>query len=236
MQDVDKELTDTIKNVNRGILIQPKDVLSIIVSSKDPELAMAYNLPISTYQTGSKNVASYSQRLLGYLVDMEGYIDFPALGKQKVKGLTREEVSNLIKDKLVGDGIIRDAIVTTEFMNFKISVMGEVRSPGTFSLETDQITILEALSRAGDLTIYGRRDNILVCRKLEDGIVAFYRIDLLSKDFIHSPAFYLQQNDVVYVEPNDTYAAKSGINENKSVGIMISVASLLLTLAVIIFK
>ena len=234
MQNAEDEHIDTIP-VNQGIVIQSKDILSIVVSSKEPELAMAYNLPISTYQTGSTNVASYSQRLLGYLVDMEGYIDFPEFGKIPAAGKTREQLSNEIKQRFVQNNIIRDAIITIEFMNFKITVLGEVRSPGIFNLENDRINLLEALGRAGDLTIYGRRDNILVTREL-NGIVSNYRINLLSTDFMQSPAFYLQQNDVVYVEPNDTFAARSGINENKSVSILISVASLLLTLAVIIFK
>ena len=234
MQDAGQGFIDTI-TVHQGIVIQPKDILSIVVSSKDPELAMGYNLPISTYQTGSTNVASYSQRLLGYLVDMEGNIDFPALGKLKVAGFTREQLSHQIKQKLVQNNIINDAIVTTEFMNFKISVLGEVRNPRTFSLENDKITLLEALGMAGDLTIYGRRDNILVTRE-QNGIVTFFRIDILSKDFIHSPAYFLQQNDVVYVEPNRTLAGRSIINENKSASVFLSLASLLLTLSVIIFS
>lgn len=223
MQDADPNLKDSIA-VYQGIVIQPKDILSIVVSSKEPSAAMVYNLPMSTYQTGSTNVASYSQRLLGYTVDMEGEIDFPAFGKLKVEGLTRDQLTTMIKKKLVDDDIIRDAIVTIEFMNFKISVLGEVSAPGTYNIETDRITILEALGRARDLNIYGRRDNILVTRE-QNGIITRYRVDLRSTDFINSPAYYLQQNDVVYVSPNNTFAARSNINENKSAHVYISIAS-----------
>ena len=234
MQDSRSKEFDIIK-VNQGIKIQHKDILSIVVSSKNPELAMAYNLPMSTYQTGSTNVASYSQRLLGYHVDLNGNIDFPGLGILNVAGKTREEVSNYIKQELVRKNIINDAIVVIEFMNFKISVLGEVRYPTTNSLDNDKITLLEALGRAGDLTIYGRRDNILVYREQND-TVYYLRVNLLKTDFIHSPAYYLQQNDVVYVEPNYTAAERSGINENRSVGILLNLASLLITLGVLFFK
>ena len=235
MQDAENGASDTIV-VNQGIVIQPKDILTIVVSSKDPELSMAYNLPLMSYQAGSTSSASsYSQRLLGYLVDMDGNIDFPIFGKLKAAGLTREQFSKMIKQRFIQENIIKDAVVTTEFMNFKISVLGEVRNPGTFSLGDDKITILEALGRAGDMTIYGRRDNVLVTRE-QNGIVHHYRIDLRSNNIFHSPAFYLQQNDVVYVEPNKAWAARSGINENRSVSVAISLASLLTTLAVLIFK
>jgi len=222
--------------VYQGIVIQPKDILSIVVSSKNPELAVAFNLPLSSYQAGSTSIStSYSQRILGYLVDMEGKIDFPILGKIVVAGLTREELSAMIKRELIDGDLIRDPIITAEFMNFKISVLGEVRNPGTFNLQDDRITILEALGRAGDLTIYGQRDNVLVIRE-QNGAMNYFRVDLRSSALTQSPVFYLQQNDVVYVTPNNTVAQRTDINENKSMGVFLSLASLLMSLAVIIFK
>jgi len=235
MQDAVDMATEEIA-IYKGIVVQPKDVLSIVVSSANPELALSFNLPLHAYQAGSSSsYSSYSTRLLGYHVDMDGNIDFPVLGKLKVAGLTREQLSEMVKDRLIRNGMISDPSVNTDFMNFKISVLGEVRFPGTFTLTDDRINILEALSRAGDLTIYARRDNVLV-RRETNGLVSYHRVDLRSTEIIRSPAFYLQQNDIVYVVPNDTIAQQTGINQNRSMGVLISLGSLLLSLAVIIFK
>ena len=127
-----------------GIVIQPKDMLSIVVSARNPELAAMFNLPVIGYQAGSEiaSMSSYNQRLMGYVVDNEGYIDFPILGRLKVAGMTRWELAEMIKDKLVKEGYLTDAVVTVEFMNFKVSVMGEVTSPGTFIIEGDKVTVL----------------------------------------------------------------------------------------------
>jgi polysaccharide export outer membrane protein len=221
--------------VYQGIIIQPKDVLSIIVSSRNPELAMSLNLPLQQYYAGSSEItSSYNNRQLGYQVDLEGYIDFPVVGRIRVAGLTRERLANMIKQRLQED-LIRDAIVTADFMNFKISVLGEVRSPGTFNVADDKITLLEALGKAGDLTIYGRRDNVLV-RRETGGVVVFHRVNLLTEALLLSPAYYLQQNDVVYVEPNRVRAEQSGINEYRSVGVWISVAALLVSLSNLLIK
>ena len=235
MQDADDGTTEKIA-ISQGIVIQPKDILNIIVSSRYPDLAMSFNLPTYSYQAGSARESySYTQRTLGYKVDMEGNIDFPIFGVIKVAGLTRDELAIMIKNRLIDENLIRDPIVTTDFMNFRISVLGEVRNPGTIDLLEDRISLLEAIGRAGDLTIYGRRDNILV-RREQNGTVDYYRVDLRSAAFSQSPAYYLQQNDVVYVEPNRTNTARSEINENKSLSIFISLASLLMSLAVLIIK
>ena len=229
MQDAVSGITN--KTVSyMGIVIQPKDVLSIVVNSKDPELAVGFNLQMFPSTTGG--YSSYMDRL-GYQVDLDGNIDFPILGKLKVAGLTREQVSSMIQEQISSEGLIKDAIVTTEYMNFKVSVLGEVRNPGTFSLTDDRITILEALGKAGDLTIYGRRDNVLVSREKE-GRVIFYRVDLRTEALLTSPAYYLQQNDVVYVQPNNTVIARSRINENRSVSVWISIASLLTSLTILL--
>lgn len=235
MQDVVDGTIEEV-DVNRGIVIQPKDILSIVISSQSPELVIALNLPMHSYQAGSTSESgSYTQRLLGYVVDMNGDIDFPIHGKINVVGKTREELSETIKEILIDKKLIMDPIVTIEFMNFRITVLGEVRNPGTILLANDRITLLEALGRAGDLTIYGKRDNVLVMRE-QSGEIKYYRVDLRSSSLNQSPAYYLQQNDVVYVEPNSTNAMRSEINENKSLGVLISLASLLMSLAVIIFK
>jgi len=211
-----------------GIKILPKDILSIVViSSTKPELALNFNLPLHSYQAGSTSTSSsYSQRLLGYLVDVDGYIDFPGFEeKVKVSGMTREQLSSMIKQRIIDDGQIKDPIVNVEFMNFKITVLGEVRTPGVYNIQDDKITIFDALGRAGDLTLYGKRDNVLVMRE-RNGEILQYRVDLRSSSIINSPVFYLQQNDVVYITPNSTVAARSRINENRTLGVGISMMSL----------
>lgn len=235
LQDVVPDEAERIA-INKGILIQPKDMISIVVSSRNPELALMFNLPVISYQAGSESVSGQgSQRLLGYVVDNDGNIDFPVLGLIHAAGLTRWELANEIKSKIIGMNYIKDPVVTVEFMNFKISVMGEVTSPGTYNIEGDKITLLQALSLAKDLTIFGRRDNVSVIRE-QDGERIVYQVDLRSASLFDSPAYYLQQNDIVYVEPNKVRAGQSTINENniKSVSLWVSIGSFLTSLAVLI--
>ena len=216
---------------NQGILIQPMDMISIVVSSRDPELARIYNLPVVTYQAGSESsVSNFSQRLIGYSVDNDGNIQFPELGTIHVAGLNRWQLAELIREKL--SSLVKDAVVTVQFMNFKISVTGEVTSPGVFDISGDKITIFEAISLARNLTIYGRRDGVYVIRE-QNGSRIIYQVDLRTVDMFNSPAYYLQQNDVVYVEPNKVRAGQSTINENnlKSVSLWVSIGSFLSTLA-----
>ena len=222
-----------------GIVIQPKDMLSIMVSSRNPELAVMFNLPVVSYQIGSESVggadAAGSYRLVGYVVDADGCIDFPELGKLKVAGLTRWELSKMIKDKLIKDGYLSDAVVTVEFMNFKVSVMGEVASPGTYTINGDKVTILQAVALAKDLTIFGRRDNVTVIRE-QNGTRVFYEVDLTDVDLFKSPAYYLQQNDVVYVQPNEIKARQSTTDDKtlRTASILVSSGSLLVSIATLI--
>ena len=216
---------------NQGILIQPMDMISIVVSSRDPELARIYNLPVVTYQAGSESsVSNFNQRLIGYSVDNDGNIQFPELGTIHVAGLNRWQLAELIREKL--SSLVKDAVVTVQFMNFKNSVTGEVTSPGVFDISGDKITIFEAISLARNLTIYGRRDGVYVIRE-QNGSRTIYQVDLRTVDMFNSPAYYLQQNDVVYVEPNKVRAGQSTINENnlKSVSLWVSIGSFLSTLA-----
>ena len=216
---------------NQGILIQPMDMISIVVSSRDPELARIYTLPVATYQAGSESsVSNFNQRLIGYSVDNDGNIQFPELGTIHVAGLNRWQLAELIREKL--SSLVKDAVVTVQFMNFKISVTGEVTSPGVFDISGDKITIFEAISLARNLTIYGRRDGVYVIRE-QNGSRTIYQVDLRTVDMFNSPAYYLQQNDVVYVEPNKVRAGQSTINENnlKSVSLWVSIGSFLSTLA-----
>ena len=226
--------------ISKGILIQPKDMISIVVSSRNPELAQIFNLPRVTYQiaSGTSSTGSgsgSSNGIMGYSVDNDGNIDFPVLGTIHVAGMTRWELAKMIKKMLISQDLLKDAVVTVEFMSFKVSVIGEVNSPGTYDIQGDKITLLEALSMAGDLTIFGKRDNVTVIRE-QNGERIFYKVDLRSIDLFDSPAYNLQQNDVVYVEPNKVRAGQSTINENnlKSVSLWISIASFLTTIATLI--
>lgn len=219
-----------------GIVIQPKDMLSIVVSSRNPELVAMFNLPVISYQAGSEVVnTGYSQRLMGYVVDNDGYIDFPVLGPIQVSGLTRWELSELIKSKLLKDGLLTDAVVTVEFMNFKISVIGEVNAPGTYTIEGDKVTILQAISLARDLTIFGLRENVSVIRE-RDGERTIYEVNLCDVSLFKSPAYYLQQNDVVYVQPSEIKARQSTTDDKalRMTSIFVSGGSLLVSLAALI--
>lgn len=218
------------------VFIHEDDLLSIMVNSKDPELALPFNMPLVTYQIGSES--SGQQRVLGYLVDTNGDIDFPILGKIHVAGLSRLELRDLIKEKLISGDYIKDPVVTVQFLNYKVSVMGEVARPGSFTITGDRITLLEALSMAGDLTIYGRRDRVAVIRE-KNGQRTILFHDLRSSDIFTSPCYYLQQNDIVYVEPNKAKAGQRDINQNNSVSVWLSAVSVLAAVAsllVTVFK
>ena len=220
-----------------GIVIQPKDMLSIVVSSRNPELVAMFNLPVISYQAGSEVAATsaYNQRLMGYVVDNNGCIDFPVLGELKVAGMTRWELSEMIKNRLLSEGLLSDAVVTVQFMNFKVSVIGEVNSPGTYTIEGDKVTVLQALSLARDLTIFGKRDNVSVIRE-KDGERVIYEINLTDVDLFKSPGYYLQQNDVVYVQPSDIKARQSTTDDKtlRMTSIFVSGGSLLVSLASLI--
>ena len=219
-----------------GIVIQPKDMLSISVSNRNPELAAMFNLALVQSAPGEIGGAGGGQqRILGYVVDNNGCIDFPVLGVLNVAGLTRWELSEMIKNRLIKDGLLTDAVVTVEFMNFKVSVLGEVNSPDTYTIQGDKVTILQALSLAGDLTIYGMRENVSVIRE-RDGERTFYQVNLCDVNLFKSPAYYLQQNDVIYVEPSAERARQSTIDDKnlRLTSIALSASSMLLSLASLI--
>ena len=225
----------------KEIRVRPDDKISIIVNSRDPQLTDLFNLPYVSRQLGQtlRSVTStygQSQGVSGYTVDSDGNIDFPVLGKIHVEGMTREEIGRCIKDELIGQDLVKDPIVTVEFMNLTVSVMGEVAKPGRYAIERDRITILDALSMAGDLTIYGRRDAVMV-QRMEGDTLQVYQLNLVSgQDVYNSPAFYLQQNDLVYVAPNDVKVRESTVNGNniRSTSFWISLGSLLTSVAVLV--
>ena len=227
----------------KAITVRPEDKISIIVNSRDPQLTDLFNLPIVSRQLGQSlrsggGSVGTNQGVSVYTVDTDGKIDFPVLGKIYVAGMKREEIAEHIKGELVKENLVKDPVVTVEFANLCISVLGEVNNPGRFNIDRDRLTILDALSMAGDLTIYGNRYKVMVLRQ-EGDTQRVYGIDLTSGNHIYSsPAYYLQQNDVVYVEPNAVKARQSTVNGNnvRSTSFWISLASLLTSVAILIFN
>lgn len=206
--------------------IQPDDLLMIIVSAADPKAAMPFNLSIVGV-TGADDIerANAQQRFQTYLVDNKGYIQFPLMGPVKLGGLTRSEALAKLNTEL--SKYIKDPIVNMRIANYKVSLMGEVARPGSFTIQTERITLPEAISMAGDMTIYGNRSEILVIRE-SDGTKTYNFVDITKADFIKSEFYYLKQNDLVYVKPNKTRVNSSVIGPNLTVGI--SAISLLITI------
>lgn len=229
--------------------LRPEDKINIVVNSKDPALETLFTLTApsqrnvlgasSTPKTiaGRSNSGS-SMQTIAYTVDANGQIDFPILGKINVAGKTRQEVANYIKKALIDASLVNDPIVTVEYVNIAISVLGEVKSPGRLEITKDHFTILDAIAQAGDLTINGERENILVIRK-EGNTQKTYTMNLCSAQNIsESPAYYLQQDDVVYITPNQKRMRESTVSGNTVLtpSFWISVASLLTTITALILR
>ena len=236
---------ESIINVagKQPIKVRPEDKLSIVVKSKDPAVSDLFNLPVYSQRVGTGGVSagngttvrnynpSASDGISLYTVDPAGCIDFPLLGKLKIEGMTRSEVAGFIKGELMGRDLVKDPTVTVEFVNAGVNLIGEVSVPGRYDLNTDHLNLIEAIALAGDLTINGRRDNVRVLRE-ENGKINVYTVDLTNlKNTAASPVYYLRQNDVVYVEPNDMRKREATVNGNNalSTSFWISVASLITT-------
>lgn len=218
--------------------VSPGDKLMIVVSSKDPQLAALFNLPIAGYRIGMNQSTNSSQSTMSYTVDPEGNIDFPVLGRMKVSGMQRSDIAEMIKKRLVDENQCKDAVVTVEMDNLYINVLGEVNRAGRYAMTKDQLTVFDALGMAGDLSIQGQRENVMVIR-IENGETHTYSMDLTKlADVTKSPGFYLQQNDVVYVEPNPYRKRQTTVNGNNalSTSFWISVASLLMTVSNVVIN
>lgn len=201
------------------ITIQPADLLTINVSSIDPNAVAIFNLPATTYLTPGNTELSTTPVMQTYLVDTQGNIDFPVLGRIKAGGLTRTQLADYIKEKI--NMYAKEPLVNVQIINFKISVLGEVNSPGTKTVNSERITILDAISLAGDLSINGKRDNVLLIR--ENGTKKdFYRFNLTSSDLFSSPYFYLKQNDIIYIEPNKAKLNSSKIDSRKQFNVSVA--------------
>lgn len=205
--------------------IQKDDLLSIVVGSKTPALAMPFN---SMTQTENPQQGSSTTQLSTYLVSPDGEIVFPILGKLKVLGLTHAELSKMIEKMIIDGQYINEPTVTVKLMNHKISVLGEVNTPGLKSVASERITIFEAISLAGDLTIFGRRDNISIIRE-QDGKRVVAHVDINSRSIFDSEYYYLSPNDVIYVEPNKK-KMNSSVNNPAMMSTIFSASSLLVTI------
>lgn len=216
---------ETVVNKNRSIAkFKVDDLVSIHVSSLNPEASVPFNL----FRGGAESTG-FRAEPVDYLVDEAGEIDFPVIGKIKIEGLSPEELRNLLRNKLLE--YLKDPIINIRLQNFTVTILGEVARPGTYPVNGEQISILEALGYAGDLTIRGVRDNVLVIRDF-NGTKVYTRIDLTSKKMVDSPVYYLTQNDVVYVEPNRSGITASSLDQRASIAI--SIASVLITSTVIL--
>ena len=230
--------------------LRPKDKINIIVNSADPLLVSQFNLTASTSSmrslgsttsprtTAGSTTGSTTAQLLAYTVDEQGDINFPVLGKVAVGGKTRQEVAEYIRLRLINRDLVRDPIVTVEYVNLSVNILGEVNRPGRIEITKDYFTIVDAIAQAGDLTINGQRENVMIHREV-DGEDQTYIINLCDRqDMLSSPAYYLQQNDVVYVTPNPKKKRESRTSGNtfNQPSIWISIASLLTTITALLLR
>ncbi len=224
--------TQSADSINRHftsiseIVIKPGDALTIFVSALDREAVAPYNLPAVAYNSPTSTSVQTTPMLQTYRVDEEGNIEMPVLGKIHVEGLKRDEAANAIKQAL--EKQVVKPMVQVNMIGAKVSIMGEVAHPGQVGISNGRLTILDALAAVGDLTPYGRRDNVLITRE-QDGKLEFARLNLTSPDIFASPYYYLQQNDVVYVSPNKVRAISSG-----NIGLWLSMVSTVASAATVI--
>lgn len=229
-QDVankDTVLTTALAQVMR---IQNGDKLLIVVHSRDPELANLFNLPMTGTRIGMENTSGRSQSTMSYTVDSKGQIDFPVLGKLTVTGLKREEVATMVQDRLISENLCNDAVVIVEMDNAYVNIIGEVARPGRYALTKDHMTVLDGLGMAGDLGIQGKRENVMVVRSDGKGQTQTFQLNLNElAQVVGSPAYHIQDGDVIYVEPNNYRKRQTTVNGNNmlSTGFWISVASLI---------
>ena len=221
VQDID---TVKIDAVTYQSTLQPDDLLTIIVRGDNPEAVVPFNMPNIAFM-GNREDGADVQRLFTYLIDSNNTINFPVIGKIKLGGLTRFEAEKLLEKEV--SKYVTLPKIDLRILNYKITVQGEVNKPGIYPINSERITLIEALSLAGDLTIYGKRNNVLLIRE-DNGAKKVVRLDLTTSEFINSPYYYLRQNDVIYVEPNKTKINAAAVGPNT--GIILSAISLFVTI------
>lgn len=229
LQDLTQPLEQALKQVEE-VKVQKDDLLQIYIFAQNAEAAKPFNMVAMVSDMGT---SSSNPEQTAYLVDAKGCIDLPVLGRMSVEGMTTQEIKDKITGELVTRNLIKEPVVNVRIQNFKVSVMGEVKSPGVIDVKGERITVLEALSKAGDLTIQGRRDHVAVIREV-DGKRTVNYLDLKSKTIFESPYYYLKQNDVVYVEPNNGRTVQYRNNQVNNVGTWLSVLSSMLSVVTLI--
>lgn len=216
--------------------IMPKDMLTITVSTTDPAAAAPFNLSVGNTVGASGQLSNGGGNLQGYLVDNDGNINFPVIGHMHVQGMTKSQCQDMIREKLLPYmAATENPIVTVRMSSYRVTVTGEVNRPGVIPVSTEKMSIVEALAQAGDLTVYGKRDNIMLIREDETGQKKMVRLNMNDANLINSPYYYLQQNDIVYVQPNSVKAKNAGIGPSTTlwfsfIGIVTSISSLLVNI------
>lgn len=236
---------DTLVNFNTGpqfpdsaqairnlpvLKIQADDLLSIRVKVFDEALAIPYNIDPENAQGG--NNLQNTRALTGYLVDKEGFIDFPQLGPLQVAGKTTSELKKEIEEKLMP--FLKDPVVVVRFINFRITILGEISRPGTYTIPNERISIFDAIGQAGDMTVYANRTNVLLIRE-QDGLRQYIRLNLQDRDIFTSPYFYLVQNDLIYIEPEEIKVATVR-DKSQQIAPWISVAGTIVSLIIAIIS
>jgi polysaccharide export outer membrane protein len=222
---------DTSIDTVHTLKLKEGDILNIKVFGCDEESIKIFNIPTTNNQNVNRNYFSGGSPSNGYLINKIGEIDFPLIGKIKITDLSIEEATDLIKLKL--NTYLKDPKVSIQIQNFKITILGDVKNPGTIEVPNEKITLIEAIGIAGDLNITAKRKNILLLRD-ENGIKKQYRIDLTNNNFINSPIYYLAQNDVIYIEANQAKINSSNVTGSSS--ILVAIASLVITTVNILTK
>ncbi|CAL2090886.1 polysaccharide biosynthesis/export family protein [Tenacibaculum sp. 190524A05c] len=226
---------DTIQQENVSnsykTILKSDDLLQITISAVDLETVKPFNLPAVNFATTTNNIVGTPQQQ-AYLIDNEGFIDFPVIGKIKVGGLTRKQAIELLRNKLDPD-YIKNPTINIRIANYTITVLGDVRNPGTYTIPNERITILEAIGLAGDLNITGKRNTVKVFREI-DGKKIKYDVDLRSNNIFTSPVYYLQQNDLIYVDQNKSSSQDAAFNRNT--GLFVSIGSIIVSLIAVLTR
>lgn len=205
-QDIDRVYMEQL-NTEYEAIIKKDDRLSIVVSGPDKTVTAPYNLTLGEMGMSTSSVSTNPETAtLSYLVDAQGNIEFPTLGTIHVEGMTRNQLVSYLTGRIGKD--VKNPIVYVAFKNYKITVLGEVRTPGTFVMDSEKISLLQALGRAGDLTLTAKRDGIILLREV-DGRQEHYTIDMRKSDLLNQPYYYLQQNDVIIVPPSSVRVASA---------------------------
>lgn len=234
-ETITQVIPDSIKDFESPIA--PDDMLMITISALDPNAVAIFNLPLQNHLSPGTTTVITTPVMQTYLVDSEGYIDFPVIGRIKLGGLTRRQAINVMKEKI--GQYVENPIITLSCVNYKFSVLGEVNRPGTYEYESERLTILEAIGKASDMTIYGNHTNVLVIRE-QNGERTYTRVDLSNPEIFTSPFYYVQRNDVIYVEPNLARQGYSTYSQDKQYTVSIvsaitSAASVIATLCIALF-